>query len=281
MTNATTMAAPRPVTKLPDAASNQGGRARHVTCDDISHTFTGERGEVEALRNVTVAIDAHEFVCIVGPSGCGKSTLLRIIAGLETPTAGEVRFDGEAAHRGVRGGLVVQEHGTFPWLTAVDNVAFGLAMEHMPKPERRARAMEYLERVGLSAFAKHYPHELSVGMRQRLGIGRAMVVDAPLLLMDEPFAALDAQTRDLMQAELLQIWERTQKTVLFVTHSIEEAAYLSDRVVVMTARPGHTKDILKIHLPRPRDYEMRLTPEFNEIKLRIWEVLREELTSRG
>ena len=255
MTNATTMAAPRPVTKLPDAASNQGGRARHVTCDDISHTFTGERGEVEALRNVTVTIDAHEFVCIVGPSGCGKSTLLRIIAGLETPTAGEVRFDGEAAHRGVRGGLVVQEHGTFPWLTAVDNVAFGLAMEHMPKPERRARAMEYLERVGLSAFAKHYPHELSVGMRQRLGIGRAMVVDAPLLLMDEPFAALDAQTRRRMQDELLGIWAADRRTVLFVTHDIDEAVRLGDRVIVMSERPGRVLADIAVPLERPRDFK--------------------------
>jgi NitT/TauT family transport system ATP-binding protein len=157
----------------------------------------------------------------------------------------------------------------------------GLELKGVPAEQRLARANELIKLVGLNGFERHYPHELSGGMKQRVGLARALATEPEVLLMDEPFAALDAQTRDLMQAELLQIWERTQKTVLFVTHSIEEAAYLSDRVVVMTARPGHTKDILKIDLPRPRDYEMRLTPEFNEIKLRIWEVLREELTSRG
>ena len=157
----------------------------------------------------------------------------------------------------------------------------GLELKGVPSEQRLARANELIKLVGLNGFERHYPHELSGGMKQRVGLARALATEPAVLLMDEPFAALDAQTRDLMQAELLQIWERTQKTVLFVTHSIEEAAYLSDRVVVMTARPGHTKDILKIDLPRPRDYEMRLTPEFNEIKLRIWEVLREELTSEG
>jgi NitT/TauT family transport system ATP-binding protein len=147
--------------------------------------------------------------------------------------------------------------------------------------QRAERATELIKLVGLKDFASHYPHELSGGMKQRVGLARALATEPQVLLMDEPFAALDAQTRDLMQMELLQIWEHTKKTVLFVTHSIEEAAYLSDRVIVMTARPGRTKDILKIDLPRPRDYEMRLTPEFNEIKLRIWIVLKEELTSGG
>ena len=239
---------------LPDVTSNEDRPVRHVTCDDISHTFTGDRGEVEALRHVTVAINAHEFVCVVGPSGCGKSTLLRIIAGLEAPTSGRVQFHGAAAEKGARGGLVVQEHGAFPWLNAVDNVAFGLALEGMPKVERRARARAYLDRVGLSAFARHYPHELSVGMRQRLGIGRTMVVDAPLLLMDEPFAALDAQTRRKMQEELLGIWAADRRTVLFVTHDIDEAVRLADRVIVMSGRPGRVLADIPIPLARPRDF---------------------------
>jgi NitT/TauT family transport system ATP-binding protein len=241
------------VTESTRATSSDDARSRHFTCDGIGHTFGGERGAVEALVGVTLAVNAHQFVCVVGPSGCGKSTLLRIIAGLETPTVGRVQFHGPSAERGVRGGLVVQEHGTFPWLTAVDNVAFGLALEGVPREQRRARAMAYLERVGLSAFARHYPHELSVGMRQRLGIGRAMVVDAPLLLMDEPFAALDAQTRRRMQDELLGIWAADRRTVLFVTHDIDEAVRLGDRVVVMSGRPGRVLSDLAVPLSRPRD----------------------------
>jgi NitT/TauT family transport system ATP-binding protein len=229
------------------------GQAVHFTCENVSHTFAGDRGNVEALVDVTLTVHEHEFVCVVGPSGCGKSTLLRIIAGLETPSAGHVRFHGPAAERGVRGGLVVQEHGTFPWLSAVDNVAFGLALEGMPRAQRRARAMEFLDRVGLATFARHYPHELSVGMRQRLGMGRALVVDAPLLLMDEPFAALDAQTRRRMQDELLSIWATDRRTVLFVTHDIDEAVLLGDRVIVLSGRPGHVLADLRVALDRPRD----------------------------
>ena len=157
------------------------------------------------------------------------------------------------------------------------NVELGLELRGVAAAERQQRAHALIQLVGLTGFERHYPHELSGGMKQRVGLARALATEPEVLLMDEPFAALDAQTRDLMQAELLQIWERTKKTVLFVTHSIEEAAYLSDRVIVMTARPGRTKETLQIHLPRPRDYEMRLTPEFNEIKSRIWEVLKEEL----
>ena len=242
----------RPVREV-DATSEQE-RMLHVTCEGVGHTFRGDRGEVEALRDVSIAIEANEFVCVVGPSGCGKSTLLRIVAGLETATTGRVHFHGPHAERGGRGGLVVQEHGAFPWLNAVDNVAFGLALQGMPKPERRARARAYLDRVGLSAFARHYPHELSVGMRQRLGIGRTMVVDAPLLLMDEPFAALDAQTRRHMQDELLGIWAADRRTVIFVTHDIDEAVRLGDRVLVMSGRPGRILADIPIPLERPRDF---------------------------
>ena len=176
--------------------------------------------------------------------------------------------------------MVFQEFGLLPWRTVAANIELGLELKGVPAVQRANRAGELIKLVGLKDFERHYPHELSGGMKQRVGLARALATEPEVLLMDEPFAALDAQTRDLMQAELLQIWERTKKTVLFVTHSIEEAAYLSDRVIIMTARPGRTKDILKIQLPRPRDYETRLTPEFNEIKSRIWEVLKEELTSR-
>jgi NitT/TauT family transport system ATP-binding protein len=243
----------QPVIEFEANALTADERSRHFTVERIGHTFSGDRGHVEALVDVTLTVDAHEFVCVVGPSGCGKSTLLRIIAGLEPPSVGRVVFHGAEAERGVRGGLVVQEHGTFPWLSALDNVAFGLELEGMPRDKRRARAMEFLQRVGLGAFAKHYPHELSVGMRQRLGIGRAMVVDAPLLLMDEPFAALDALTRHKMQEELLGIWAADRRTVVFVTHDIDEAVLLADRVVVMSDRPGRVLADIPIPFARPRD----------------------------
>lgn len=227
---------------------------RHFSCERIGHTFIGDRGHVEALVDVTLTVNVNEFVCVVGPSGCGKSTLLRIIAGLESPTRGEVRFHGEADKTRGRGGLVVQEHGTFPWMTAVENVAFGLKLRGISVDERRKSAIRFLERVGLADFADHYPHELSVGMRQRLGIGRSVVIDAPLLLMDEPFGALDAQTRRQMQNELLGIWSVDRRTVVFVTHDIEEAVLLGDRVIVMSARPGHILADIPVNMTRPRDF---------------------------
>jgi NitT/TauT family transport system ATP-binding protein len=248
------------------------GRARHFTCERIGHTFAGDRGDVVALADVSLAVDANEFVCIVGPSGCGKSTLLRIVAGLEAPTTGRVQFEGKEAGYHVRGGLVVQEHGTFPWLSAVDNVAFGLKLEGVPVHERRGRAMAYLERVGLAQFAHHYPHELSVGMRQRLGIGRAMVCDAPLLLMDEPFGALDAQTRRHMQGELLGIWAADLRTVVFVTHDIEEAVLLGDRVIVMSGRPGRILANTPRPFARPRDIR-HIGVEARDIVEDVWRLL--------
>lgn len=219
----------------------------------MSHTFVSNRGPVEALHKVSLTIGAEEFVAVVGPSGCGKSTLLRILAGLQTPTRGTVRFDGPRAAHGARGGLVVQEHGTFPWMSVTDNVAFGLELAGVSRAERTARALTWLERVGLQGFANHFPHELSVGMRQRLGIARAMVTDAPLLLMDEPFGALDAQTRRHMQDELLSLWAEDRRTVLFITHDIDEAVRLADRIVVMSARPGRIVADIPVPLVRPRD----------------------------
>ncbi|MBL0169937.1 MAG: ABC transporter ATP-binding protein [Gemmatimonadaceae bacterium] len=231
---------------------------------------------MEALAALSLTVKEHEFVCVVGPSGCGKSTLLRIIAGLQAPSSGRVIFRDASAtsttHGGVRGGLVVQEHGTFPWMTVIDNVAFGLEMQGMARGPRRLLAMAYLERVGLSAFADHYPHELSVGMRQRLGIGRAMVTDAPLLLMDEPFGALDAQTRRRMQDELLGIWAADRRTALFVTHDIEEAVLLGDRVIVMSGRPGRVLADIPVPFARPRDLR-RDVVESRAIVDEIWRLL--------
>jgi NitT/TauT family transport system ATP-binding protein len=234
---------------------SRGDSRIHFACENVSHTFTSDRGSVDALRDVTFSVAVNEFVCIVGPSGCGKSTLLKIIADLETPTSGNVIFH---AGQRPRGGLVVQENGTFPWMSVVENVAFGLRLGGMSKDERRKRALVFLERVGLSDFADHYPHELSVGMRQRLGIGRAVVMDAPLLLMDEPFGALDAQTRRHMQSELLNIWAGDRRTVVFVTHDIEEAVLLGDRVLVMSARPSSIVAEIPVSLERPRSFSRDL-----------------------
>ena len=250
-------------------------QARNITLVFKSKT----REPVTALSNFSLEVGRGEFVSIVGPSGCGKSTFLNILLGLLRPEAGEMRLNGTPiAGPSQERAMVFQEFGLLPWRTVRANVELGLELKGIPSTERSQRATELIKLVGLQGFERHYPHELSGGMKQRVGLARALATEPEVLLMDEPFAVLDAQTRDLMQAELLQIWGRTKKTVLFVTHSIEEAAYLSDRVIVMTARPGRTKDVLKIQLARSRDYEMRLTAEFNEIKSRIWEVLKEELT---
>jgi NitT/TauT family transport system ATP-binding protein len=241
-----------------------------------------DRAPVTALSNFNIEVGKGEFVSIVGPSGCGKSTFLNMLLGLLRPGTGEMRINGTPiTGPGQERAMVFQEFGLLPWRTVQTNVELGLELKGVPAAPRAARATELIKLVGLNGFERHYPHELSGGMKQRVGLARALATEPEVLLMDEPFAALDAQTRDLMQTELLHIWERTKKTVLFVTHSIEEAAYLSDRVIVMTARPGRTKKSLNIILPRPREYEMRMTPQFNEIKSEIWEVLKEELVSRG
>lgn len=244
----------------------------HFSCENVGHTFVSDRGSVEAIHTANFSVGLNEFVCIVGPSGCGKSTLLRIIAGLETPTSGRVQFAGNESAQRVRGGLVVQENGTFPWMTVSENVAFGLELAGMSKNDRRSKSLVYLERVGLADFVDHYPHELSVGMRQRLGIGRAVVMDAPLLLMDEPFGALDALTRRHMQNELLSIWAADRRTVIFVTHDIEEAVLLGDRVLVMSARPGTILADIPVPLERPRDFRRDLANATGIIDS-IWSLL--------
>ncbi|MGE0554791.1 MAG: ABC transporter ATP-binding protein [Gemmatimonadales bacterium] len=269
----------------PQIATVPGGAAASPTgpgvgfyCQDVSYAYDGRRGALLALDGVSFNVRPSEFVCVVGPSGCGKSTLLRIIAGLNEPTAGRVMFEGGVDSARPRGGLVFQEHGTFPWMTVLDNVAFGLEMQGVGREERRERAMTYIHRVGLAAFARHYPHELSVGMRQRVGIGRAFVADAPVLLMDEPFGSLDAQTRWVLQGELLRIWAEHKKLVVFVTHDIEEAVLLGDRVLVMTGHPGRILEEIRVPLPRPRDLP-RDQHRIGEITWHIWQLLEQEVRS--
>jgi NitT/TauT family transport system ATP-binding protein len=237
------------------------------------------RGPVRALSGFDIDIDEGEFLSIVGPSGCGKSTFLNVLLGLIKPDSGDLRMAGKAiSGPGTDRAMVFQEFGLLPWRTVQANVELGLELKGMSGEARRKVSQPLIEMVGLSGFEGHFPHELSGGMKQRVGLARALATDPNVLLMDEPFAALDAQTRDLMQVELLRIWQETRKTVLFVTHQIDEAIYLSDRVMVMTKRPGRAKKMFPIDLPRPRDYEMRVTPEFNELKLEIWNELKDEIT---
>jgi NitT/TauT family transport system ATP-binding protein len=239
------------------------------------------RGPVRALQNFDIDVNEGEFLSIVGPSGCGKSTFLNVLLGLLKPESGDLQMRGKAiAGPGSDRAMVFQEFGLLPWRTVQNNIELGLELKGVAADARRKTSQRLVTMVGLAGFEGHYPHELSGGMKQRVGLARALATDPDVLLMDEPFAALDAQTRDLMQVELLRIWQEAKKTVLFVTHQIDEAIYLSDRVMVMTKRPGHAKRIFAIDLPRPRDYEMRVTPEFNELKLEIWNALKDEITSR-
>jgi len=237
------------------------------------------RAPVRALQGFDIAVEEGEFLSILGPSGCGKSTFLNVLLGLVAPDAGDLRIEGKRiAGPGSDRAMVFQEFGLLPWRNVQHNVELGLELKGVPVEQRHVISRGFIEMVGLGGFETHYPHELSGGMKQRVGLARALATDPEVLLMDEPFAALDAQTRDIMQVELLRIWQQARKTVLFVTHQIDEAIYLSDRVMVMTKRPGRAKKIFAIGLPRPRDYEMRVTPEFNDLKLEIWYALKDEIT---
>jgi NitT/TauT family transport system ATP-binding protein len=251
----------------------------YIQARNVVLTFRPKnRDPVTALQGLNLEVGHGEFLSVVGPSGCGKSTFLNVLLGLLKPDQGDLQLSGKKiTGPGYERAMVFQEFGLLPWRTVQANIELGLELKGVAAATRRQRAAGLITLVGLDGFEHHYPHELSGGMKQRVGLARALATDPDVLLMDEPFAALDAQTRDIMQMELLEIWDKAKKTVIFVTHSIEEAAYLSDRVIVMTARPGQTKSIIKINLPRPRDYEMRLTPEFNQIKHKIWNTLKEEL----
>ena len=247
--------------------------------DGVSRVFPGVRGgkPTRALEPTRLAVAENDFITILGPSGCGKSTLLRIVAGLDRPSAGEVLLDGRAVRGpGPDRGMVFQSYTLFPWLTVAENIAFGLRERGVPQAGRREVVGLYVEKVGLRGFENHYPKQLSGGMQQRTAIARALANDPAILLLDEPFGALDNQTRALMQELLLGIWERERKTVLFVTHDIEEAIFLASRVAVMTARPGRIKAQVAVDLPHPRDYRMKTSPAFSELKARLTEEIRAE-----
>lgn len=239
---------------------------------DLGQSFArDEKTRLKVLEHLSLDVSDKEFVCILGSSGCGKTTLLRLIAGLDEAESGNIVLDGEE----IRGpnpkvGFVFQEYSLFPWRTVIDNIAFGLEMKGVPAEERNRIAERYLELVNLTQFRNSYPSELSGGMRQRVAVARALALDPVLLLMDEPFGALDAQTRNMLQKELLEIWEKTKKTIIFITHSVDEAVYLSDRIVVLTPRPGRICKIIPIPLPRPRD---RTSVEFAEVRRDILDLI--------
>jgi NitT/TauT family transport system ATP-binding protein len=236
---------------------------------------------VSALAHVDLTVMEGEFVSIVGPSGCGKTTFLSVIDGLIAASSGRVLVDGQPVTRPGRDRAVVfQDASLLPWRTVLKNVVYGLECAGVPARQARVRAASFIEMVGLSGFEHHYPHELSGGMQQRVNLARALVMDPEILLMDEPFASLDAQTRELMQEELLQIWARAKKTVLFVTHQIDEAIYLSDRVVVFSRRPGTVKEIIPVAIERPRPLGVKREPRFHAIEDRIWSLIEEDVKGK-
>lgn len=233
-----------------------------------------------AVDDINLEIKEGEFTVIVGPSGCGKSTFLNLLGGLTKPTSGEILLDGKPiTGPGLDRGFVFQQYALFPWRTSISNIEFGLEEKKISKKQRKEIAKYYLDLVGLTGFEDRYPHELSGGMRQRIAIARSLAYEPEVLLMDEPFAALDAQTRETLQTELLRIWEKTGKTIIFITHSIEEAVYLGQKVVVMTSRPGKVKKIIDVPLPDSRQTEadLRVDPVFDKIRHNVWTLLREEV----
>jgi ABC-type nitrate/sulfonate/bicarbonate transport system ATPase subunit len=244
----------------------------------ISRRFVSQHGDTLALQATDLDVAENDFITILGPSGCGKSTLLRIVAGLDRPTTGEVLLDAQRIEGpGADRGMVFQSYTLFPWLTVRENVCFGLRERGCPKAQQLEIAQGFIEKVGLKGFEHHYPKQLSGGMQQRTALARALANGPRMLLMDEPFGALDHQTRELMQELLLGIWEAERKTVLFVTHDIDEAVFMGSRVVVMSARPGRIKQDVKIGLPHPRHYSVKTTPEFVALKSQLTEAVREEV----
>ncbi len=246
----------------------------HIVIDHVSKVFEGDGRRMVALQDITLEIPHGQFVCLLGPSGCGKSTLLNAVAGFAPPTTGRVLADGvPVAGPGPERGMVFQEYALFPWMTVEQNVGFGLEIKGMARAQIAARVGGLLKLLSLEDFAKRYPKDLSGGMRQRVAIARVLALDSPIMLMDEPFGALDALTRRNLQDELLRLWAELKKTVIFVTHSIEEAIYLADRIVVMTYRPGTIKRDLLVDLPRLRD---PAAPEFNALKRELGLMVMEE-----
>jgi len=263
--------------RRPEAAAAEAA----IEVSGLSHVYAGADGGVPALENISLCVASGRFTVIVGPSGCGKTSLLMMLAGLRRPSAGTILCHARpiADPDPERVGVVFQEASLFPWLSALDNIEFPLALRGTPREDRARRSAAMLSLVGLDGFGERYPHELSGGMKQRVSIARGLVQDPPVLLMDEPFAALDEQTRMTMGHELLRIWSATEKTVVFVTHSLTEAVYLADEVLVMSARPGRIIDRIEVTLPRPRTYEMMATDVFGRLRDRIWQQIRRSARS--
>lgn len=242
-----------------------------ISVQEVRRTFELKNEEFVALESVSLDIADNEFVTVVGPSGCGKSTLMNILAGLDEPTSGHARVDGrDVSGPGPERGVIFQQYALFPWLTVRKNIEFGLKVAGLGKAERRERADHFIRLVGLEQFADALPKMLSGGMKQRCAIARAYAVDPSILLMDEPFGALDALTRVKLQEQLLDTWSREKRTVMFITHDVDEAVFLANRVVVMAARPGRIYDVIDVDLPYPRTEEVRLSPEFAELRNRVW-----------
>lgn len=245
--------------------------------DNVYKEYQGRNGKTIALNGVSLDIKENEFICVVGPSGCGKSTLLNIIAGLLEPTSGTVSLDGKVIEgTGVERGVVFQQYALFPWRTVLKNVMFPLEMKNVPKAEAEAIARKYIKSVGLEGFEKSFPKELSGGMKQRVAIARAYAANPEVLLLDEPFGALDAQTRVQLQSELLETWEKEKKTCFFITHDVDEAVILAQRVIIMSARPGRIKKIVDIDIPYPRTQATKTDPRFLELKSEIWNQVYQE-----
>ena len=245
--------------------------------DNVYKEYQGRNGKTIALNGVSLDIKENEFICVVGPSGCGKSTLLNIIAGLLEPTSGTVSLDGKVIEgTGVERGVVFQQYALFPWRTVLKNVMFPLEMKKVPKDEAEAIARKYIKSVGLEGFEKSFPKELSGGMKQRVAIARAYAANPEVLLLDEPFGALDAQTRVQLQSELLETWEKEKKTCFFITHDVDEAVILAQRVIIMSARPGRIKKIVDIDIPYPRTQATKTDPRFLELKSEIWNQVYQE-----
>lgn len=250
----------------------------HLQVSNLYKEFPTRRGSTTALENINLHIEEGEFVCAVGASGSGKSTLLRAIAGLDIPTSGEILVDGiPVMGPGPDRGMVFQHYTLYPWMNVLDNVTFGLKLHGFSRSQRRQRAAYYLEIVGLSQFARALPKELSGGMKQRVAIARALACQPKILLMDEPFGALDVQTKEVMQQFLLQIWEQTRTTILMITHDVEEAVFLSQRIYILTARPGKIQEEVKISLPKERTYQIRRSAKFQDYKYHIMGLLRGEI----
>lgn len=250
-----------------------------LICDHIGKVFRSKNQDIAALEDVSFRVLPCEFVAVVGPSGCGKSTLLKIIAGLLEPTSGQMQFPGNGSLDGQkpRSAMVFQEHGLFPWMTVLDNVMFGMEMRGVARQTREVQAHAFLRQFGIDGFARNYPHELSVGMRQRTAIARAFLTDPQILLMDEPFSALDAQSKMILQEELLRIWKDHRKTVIYITHDIDEAVLMADRVLIMSGRPGHIREEIEIPLDRPRNLHDREEPRVREITWHIWQAIESDV----